>query len=91
LTGQLKESSNSASEFFALGKTMQIKCSFTNQGIVRDHHADGSKEIFQIVREFCPASISWVHGDEDAEIGIDLNVASLKIYLSVSVSLLIQN
>ena len=53
-----------------------------NHGVVRNHHANGSKQALQVIRKLCPASITRVHRDEDSEIAFDWQKFALYLYLS---------
>lgn len=60
-------------------KTFCEEHDFCDHGIIRDHHGHRSEERLEIIGELGTASVSGIHGDEDAIIGLDGDNFSLEL------------
>ena len=63
---EFKERDDFGSEALGHPEPLGIEHHLSNGLSVRGDHGDGAEQLFEVVWEVGPASITWVHGDEDA-------------------------
>jgi hypothetical protein len=80
--GQFVELNHLPRELVCVLETFCEQHDLSNHRVVRDHHRNWSKKRFQVVWQFSPACITWIHGDENAKILLDGQYLPLQLYLS---------
>ena len=66
------------STHLALGEAFSVEDDLGNHGRVWHNHSNGSEHALEVIRQLCAPGIAWVHGDEDATLLVEVNLAALK-------------
>ena len=71
---QFIQFSHLTTQVLRVRESFSEKHDLSNQTVIRHHHGYRTKQHLQVIRKFSTSRVTWIHGDEYAQIGVEVDV-----------------